>query len=850
MPVPLPVDSCIDQLFQAIDRKNIVALEAPPGSGKSTRVPLRLLERQHDQTRGQTILLQPRRLAAVGVASRIADEHGSPLGGKIGYSVRFDSRRSGQTQLLVCTEGILRRMLSSDVTLPGISLVIFDEFHERSLDADLLLAMLRQLQRTLRPDLKLLIMTATFDDRIAEAIDELEVICVDARTYPVAVEYQPLNPRDRLDDATAAAAARAFNRSDGDVLVFLPGRGEIEAVAAKLGSSRVPAGSIYRLHGTLSLDEQRRAISPSSDQRIILSTNIAETSLTVPGVTTVVDSGLARVMRYDPAKGLDRLQLETITQASATQRAGRAGRVAAGRAIRLYAEQSFASRPAYLEPELHRVDLSEAMLQLLQWGENDWRQLPWLTPPREGNVEAAVTLLERLGLIEGGALNSLGSLVAEYPTHPRLGRLIAGAAGHRERLLGCMAAALLSERDPFFPGGQRGGSGTIRRGGGETGGNSSRRWDCDVCERIEVLLTCRGGDATPFGVLDSRAVKQLFDVAERLYRVRAESQSRIEWPSRLTAADREALRRGLLTAYPDRVAMRRRPGDRRAVMVGGVGTALSDESGVVFGDYFLCLDADNSGVEAKVRWASEVHSEWLRGNNRRETDDLFYSPTANAVICRRRQYWLDLVIGEQPASIADPAAAADVLASAMRQMWPKPISGDAKERIDLLIGRIRIAANAYPEAAIPAIGEAELKQLLPSICQNKTRMAEVQSSDWEAYLLGSLAHEQRVLLSRELPTKITVPSGRTFAIDYSGERPMLSLRIQDAFGMDSNPTICGGRVPLQMQLLAPNGRPQQITTDLPSFWRNGYTIVRKELKRRYAKHAWPDQPWLSPEKEK
>ena len=860
MPLPLPIDPLLPEIAAAIAASPITVVRAPPGSGKSTRLPAYLLEHR-SAADGQILLLQPRRIAAVSVAARIASEVGSPLGGAIGYAVRFESRAGRDTRLLVATEGILRRRLNSDITLGGIGAVIFDEFHERSLDGDLLLAIVRRLQESLRPDLRIVLMSATLAAEDLNAkLGDVRVVQTEGTMHPVQVKYLPMNPRDRLPEATAAAVAAAVERHGGDCLAFLPGRGEIYQTRAAL--QRIGVGAdvdVHTLYSGMTLQEQQAAVQPSQRPRIILATNIAETSLTIEGVRSVVDSGLAKVLRYSPATGLDSLKLEPACVAALQQRAGRAGRTAPGVAYRLCSEAAASARPYALQPEIERVDFSAALLQLYVWGEPDVASLPWVDPPRPEAVAAAAELLRRLQLVDDAGITALGRRVGQLPLHPRLGRLICEGESLGVGKLACWAAALLSERDPFLPAKNQ--STTIRReGGGATAG--VRRWDCDIVERIEAIFAYRdrGVPVSAFGEIHRQGYEQIRKIAGQIAAdgdVSADGEIADDHRSddavagkpnnaaTITEAESSALRHAFLEAFPDRVALRRRPTDPRGVMVGRTGVKLAAESGVSRSDLFLCLDVDAAGTDALVRRATAIEREWLNGPNLRRGDELFFSPTANAVQARRRLYWLDLLLEESPAAIEDRTAAAAVLAGAAASMWPRCLPAD-RQSIESLLGRIALLRRYLPDLEFPAVDEAALRPLLERMCAGKTSIAELQRADWCSQILSMLDGQQQAALARETPTKFRSPQGPEVAIDYSADSPSASLRIQEAYGLQENPRICGGRVPIQLHLLAPNGRPQQITTDLASFWRSGYPTVKKELKRRYSKHAWPDDPTVVP----
>ncbi len=844
---PLPIDSLIPSILQAVRENPIVIVEAPPGSGKTTRVPPALIASFAVEDR-RIVLLQPRRIAVQSVANRIAEESNSKLGHTIGYAVRFDARFNAQTQLLVATEGIVRRMLSDDISLSNVSVVVFDEFHERSLDSDLLLAMCRHLQSTIRPDLKIVIMSATISsESISQQLQGVPVLRAEGRMFPVDIRYAPMNARDKLSNAVAQCTAEAIQKHQGDALVFLPGKGEIFQVQGQLEGQLSKEIEIVPLFGAMTMEQQSYAVRTSQRRRVILSTNIAETSLTIEGIRIVIDSGMARVLRYDPTSGLDRLCLEPICRASADQRAGRAGRVAPGVTYRLWSEASQRAKVAYLEPELHRVDFASALLQLYAWNESEIEQLPWLEPPRETNLSAAVRLLDLLGATYAGELTDLGKQMADLPLHPRLARLVIEGKSRNAFNQTAWAAAMLSEREPFIRSSSAKPNASFNRPRGGSSVQPSvtqqpKRWPCDVCEQLEAIAESQqhGNSITKFGEIHRNTLSTIAKVAEQIQR---DVQCKVDSNDDVTQQDAIdiAIRKSLLAAFPDRLAKRRGRGQERALMVGGKGVKLSHESGVVQHDLFICLDAEASGSEASVRKASGIEREWLTGDNIRTVDELFYSPTHKAVQCRRRTYWIDLMLEESPAAISDPTQAAAILAKAALADWQRCFPSDDKE-LQNLIGRINLLARFEPSLQLHAVDQARLQSVCESICRNVTSLDQIKSANWSSYLVGSLNAEQASALHRLCPAKVSAPNGRQFTIDYSQDQPILAIKIQDAFGMRQNPRVCDGKQVVQMHLLAPNMRTQQITNDLASFWASGYEVCKKELKRRYAKHAWPDDP--------
>ncbi len=841
----LPIDDALPDIVAAVQSNACVVVEAPPGAGKTTRVAPALLEINAQKV----VLVQPRRIAARASASRIASELGGDVGGLVGYQVRFDRRVSAATRLVAMTPGILLRQLQSDIELAGVSVVILDEFHERSLEYDLLLGMLRRVQTELRLDLRLVVMSATLNtESIREYLHNPPVISVPGQLHPVQIHYSRFGTRGRLTDLVAEQTARAAMENSGDVLVFLPGAGEIEQVARQLEGQAAREGwEVMRLFGDMAAQDQDRVLQPCSQRKIILSTNIAETSLTIDGVRVVVDSGWARVQRVDPSLGLNSLELEPIAKASAVQRAGRAGRTAPGVCYRLWDEATHRSRPEHLEPEILRVDLSGAVLQLLCWGESNLSVFPWVTAPRESAIELALQLLERIDAISAGQPTPLGRMLVQLPVQPRLGRLL--IEGHTLKIpqSAALVAAMLSERDVFDRAQQ---TGTVRKGTrpeSRSQTNATHHHDCDVTNRLTVLqnfLRGRSGSwETGSMAVKPGAARQVARVAEQLEKQAEQTLGRVTRHSdshESSCADQ--LPRALLAAFPDRLARRRGPNDARGLMVGGRGVKLENSSGVREAELFLCIDVDAGGSEASVRQATAIEPEWLPIEHLRQSDDRFLHPTQGTVITRRRTYWLDLVIEETPVATPLDETTAELLAGAAVQQWHKVMPNDDKS-LNSWLGRVRWLAEAMPDSGLPALTPEGLRASLIQWCYGLRSIDELKQLPWRSLLEDLLDANHRRLLQQSAPESFTLPSGRTVTLQYElGKPPILAARIQEFFGLKETPRVAGGRVPLLLHLLAPNMRCQQITDDLASFWKNTYSVVRKELRIRYPKHSWPENP--------
>jgi ATP-dependent helicase HrpB len=829
MLVPLPIDEVLPALLQALESGSSAVLVAPAGAGKTTRVPPALLA--SGRIAGRIVMLEPRRVAARAAARRMAEEHGWTLGAEAGYQVRFDRRCTRGTRILVVTEGILVRMLQDDPFLEGTGAVIFDEFHERSIHTDLALAMSRRVQAEVRPDLKILVLSATLDPApVAAYLGGAPVLQSAGRLFPVDIAYLD-EPDPRPTHLVAAAGVRrAFARTGGDVLGFLPGVSEIRRTAEELeGWAAAQGADVLPLYGDLPPEQQDRALRPGPRPRVVLATNVAETSVTVAGVRAVVDTGLARVLRHDPALGLDRLELGRISRASADQRAGRAGRQGPGLCLRLWTAAEHRGLHEREEPEIRRIDLAGPALELLCWGETDLERFGWFEPPEPAALERARELLTRLGALGARGVTPLGRQMAALPVHPRLARLLIEGhrLGHPEAA--ARVAALLSERDLF-----------ARDKSRPVGRSRS-----DVIDRLDAIEALDRGVAR-------FVLRAAEDLAERLRRDPFPGGPRRR---RLAQRDSEgmsrdeSLLRALLTAFPDRLARRREPGGRRAVLAGGRGVVLAEDSSVLDPELFLCIDLDagrrGERAEALVRVASGVEPGWLPPEVLLRDVETEFDPAAERVVALRRTRYDGLVIEEAEVP-ADPERAAEILAAAASRDIERalPLREPAVER---WLSRLRCLAEWMPELELPRFTDAELRGLLPELCTGRRSFDELRRAPLLPSLQGRLTYRQREALERQAPERLQVPSGSRIALIYqTSGPPVLPVKIQELFGLADTPRIAGGRVAVLLHLLAPNGRPQQVTQDLRSFWDTTYQEVRKELRGRYPRHAWPEDPWNAP----
>jgi ATP-dependent helicase HrpB len=788
-------------------------------------------------------MLQPRRVAARAAAERIAQENKWIVGDQVGYHIRFDRKISASTRLRVLTEGILTRQLLDDPFLEGVGAVLLDEFHERSLHTDIAAALLREVQQTVRDDLILIVMSATLDaEPVAKFLGGCPILRVEGRTFPVEVSYrgqQAGGAKVPLPDRAAAAVAEVTHDSSdaGDVLVFLPGAQEIRRTAGRLdATAREHDLLVLPLHGTLPAEEQTRALRPADRRKIVLATNIAETSLTIEGVDTVIDSGLARVAGYDPRRGLDRLELKRISKASAKQRAGRAGRTRPGKCVRLWSQRDEQAMADFELPEIKRVDLCGTVLALHAWGKSDVRGFGWYESPPEEMLLAAERLLEMLGALQNGAITTIGRQLMAIPAHPRIARLLLAAAEEGFLEEGSAIAAVLSEKDLLLTDFQT----PPRERGPATQGSSDLliRLDLlDCAERAKFASHLRAEG------IDLVAARQASRIREELLRI---GRRLVRKPHR-TPQDADLLKLALF-AYPDRLVRRREKDPTAGVIVGGGGVRLAPESVVRQPEFYLALDArddQRSGSrEAMVRIASAIEPAWLEElfpTQIHRERAVVYDAARDRVVGRARVWYRDLLVREDDNAAIDPEQAAAALADAVRPQAVEIFESDEQARE--WQARLALLRKHMPEHPWPQLDAGELASLLVEAGHGKRSIAELKRANLASLLEGRLSYPLDRLFEQHAPRTITVPSGSEIRLSYSkGERPVLAVRLQEIFGWTQTPRIAGGRVPIVLHLLAPNFRPVQITDDLHSFWSTAYFQVRKDLKVRYPRHAWPDDP--------
>jgi len=824
----------------ALARAPNLVLRAPTGAGKTTRVAPALVDANAVQ--GVVLLLEPRRMAARAAARRIAAERGVTLGGdEVGYVVRFDRKATARTRVIAMTYGIFLRRLQEDPFLEGVGAVLFDEIHERSLDADLALALARKIQRDVRPELRLVAMSATLDAvPLARFLGEATVVTSEGRSHPVAVRHTAMPGEREMDRAVTAAVAIALADTTGDLLVFLPGVGEIRrAAAALVALAERERLVVMELYGDLPAEQQDAVLKRAERRKIVLSTNVAESSLTIDGITAVVDTGLARVLRFDPSVGLDRLEISRISRASADQRAGRAGRTAPGLCLRLWSEHDDRALRPGEEPEVARVDLSRAVLALRAFGEPDAKRFAWFEAPPPTAIETAEELLRDLGAIDEQGLTSTGRLLSGLPLPPRIGRLLVEAAR-----LGCLdraalAAAILTERDP------------LRRGRDAPKLRATTTYESDLLERVLLLerfaeAPSPGDQAWPdLPLLNVGAAQGVLRVARDLRSMLREAAPVSDPAS--GSAD-ESFLCALLAAFPDRVARRRERGSDRAVMVGGRGLRVGPESVVHTAELFVCVDVEagrrGERAESIVRQASAVEEAWLSPSLLRTVSEVAFDETLERVTGTSRRMYRDLVLAEK--SVTPPLEEASKLLAERAAAAPARALDLEDEEIRGFLARVGSLALWMPELALPAFDETTLATVAGELAEGRRSFEEMRRLPLRETLEARLSYQQKRTLREQAPESLAVPSGSEIRLRYElGRPPVLAVRIQELFGMRDSPRVAGGRIAVVVHLLAPNGRPQQVTDDLASFWRNTYAEIRKELRARYPKHSWPEDPFTA-----
>jgi ATP-dependent helicase HrpB len=843
---PLPIDPLLPEIVASLLAHPTLVLEAPPGAGKTTRVPRAMLDAGLAE-RGEIVVLEPRRLATRMAARRVADELGESPGGTVGYQVRFEDVSGPRTRVRFVTEGILGRRLLASPGLDGVAAVVLDEFHERHLQGDVALALVERLRRTSRPDLRVIAMSATLaTGPLAEYLGA-PVLRAEGRRFEVSIEHLAA-PDDRPIASQVASAVRTLVAAglDGDILVFLPGAAEIRRTREACAKIAAEADLLLvPLHGDLSPQEQDTAVRPGPRRKVILSTNVAESSVTIEGVVAVVDAGLARVASQAPWSGFPRLRIEKISRASATQRAGRAGRTRPGRCLRLYTRADFESRPDHDAPEIRRLDLTQTWLELAALGASD---VPWLEAPPEAHTRAAKDLLRRLGAMDAGGVSATGRAMLRFAVHPRAARVV--VEGERRGVAedACIAAAILAEGDIRA-------SSRAQFGEGRTDDRATE--GSDLVALLDLFREAEDSRFSPGALraagLDPGATHTVARASSQLARSCKGGRGRFEG----SAAEAEgALRMALLAGYPDRVARRVRPGSRALALAGGGSAELSATSVVRDAEWLVALDAEErqgpppgprtQGSPAArggvvVRLASAIEPEWLLDlfpDDIVEERVVTWDARAERVQSRESMIWDGLVLHASESTDAPAADASRVLAEAALAAGPGAFA--PREALDRWLARARFAASVTGSS--PAPDDDAVRIAIEQLCEGRRSFAELR----QASLLDVLRHGPGMRtgdVDRLAPERVTLAGGRAVEVTYdAGKPPGIASRLQDFFGMSDGPKVGGGTVPLVLELLAPNGRAVQVTKDLAGFWERHYPAIRKELMRKYPRHSWPEDP--------
>ena len=804
-------------LNAALRSRPAAVVTAPPGSGKSTLLPLTLLEGLDSASEisrtGKILMLEPRRLAARQVALRMAAISGTKPGSLVGYRMRFETCVSAQTRIEVLTEGILTRMLVKDPMLEGVAAVIFDEFHERSLTADVALALAREAQRLVRPDLKIVLMSATLDcDALCAALDA-PLIRGEGRPFPVEIRHAPVPDIGmHAAEAVAHVVRQAHRNHEGDILAFLPGEAEIRRCTELLGEALSPT-RVYPLYGMLPTREQQAAIAPSApgERKVVLATPIAETSLTIEGVRVVVDAGLCRRMVFDPQNGLSGLQTVRISLDMAEQRSGRAGRVAQGVCYRLWSPATERQMAPTRKPEILEADLSSVVLDIAAWGNGDIDALPWLTPPPAASVAGARRLLTLLDALDGAAITTEGRAIQALPCHPRIAHMLVRANTAERKALACDIAALLEEKDPL-------------------GGPDA---DADLTSRIDALRSARSGKAV------GRGWNRIIPLAGQYRRL-------VRVPEDNAVPDAFAVGSLVAAAYPERIAHLRPEGLGRYTLASGDPACLEASDALSAYDWLAVASLNTRpGAEGRIFLAAPLEEACLPAMAR-SRDHLAWDAKQGTLVARRELRIGQLLVSARPLVEVDPEERMRILCEAARKEGPSMFNWS--EEVQQLSRRITAVAAWHPELCLPELSQeavlARAEEWLPLHAGRATTAAELRKIDLGAALWGLLSYGQQQAVERLAPSQISVPTGSRIRVEYrqGAELPVLRVRLQECFGLTETPRVDDGRRPVLMELLSPGYKPVQLTTDLASFWRDTYFEVRKELRRRYPKHAWPDDP--------
>ncbi|MCH7409827.1 ATP-dependent helicase HrpB [Belliella sp. DSM 111904] len=807
--IDLPVREIISQVQETLKNENTLIIQAPPGAGKSTLLPLALLEENYLKGK-KIIMLEPRRLATKSIASRMADLLGEPVGNTVGYRIRFESRISPQTRLEVVTEGILTRMLHSDNALEDIGLVIFDEFHERNIHADVAMALCREAQQVLRPDLKIMVMSATLDMPQLAHLLKAPVIESKGKMYPVDIIYQGDIDPWLLPEMCAKATIDAVNKHQGDVLVFLPGQGEIKKTEAIL-KKQLSDFSIHPLYGQLSPSAQFQAIMPNrhGKRKVVLSTSIAETSLTIEGITIVIDSGFGKTSKFDPNSGLSKLETIRIAKDSADQRAGRAGRLQPGTCYRLWSKATQANLQSYRTPEILEADLAFMVLDMYAWGVSNVRDLTWLTPPPQGTIAQAIEILTQLNAVENGKITNHGKKIHNVPAHPRISHMLVNAADEDNVSLAADIAGVLEERDPL----------------GQDAG-------VDINKRIEALRRARKEK------LSVKGLNKIEKIASNYRKIfGAKEENNLPDPFETGAM--------IALAYPERIAFARPGNNAQFQLSNGRIAMISHRDDLAHESWLAVAHIDARDHMGKIFLASQLNPKDLLPFVK-ETRKVLWDSRKGGLIASNDLSIGSIILKSTPIKELKAGDLEEALSMALIKEGESLL--DINEKVVQLQGRmasLRIwsPTEKWPDWSTESIISRN-KELLAPYFSNIKKPEDFKKLDLFEILKSSLSYESSQAFESLVPEKIEVPSGSKLPLKYSqhGEAPVLAVRLQEVFGWLETPQINEGKTNIVLHLLSPGFKPVQVTSDLNSFWNNTYFEVKKDLKRRYPKHAWPENP--------
>jgi ATP-dependent RNA helicase HrpB len=835
----LPIYDLDEDIIGAVRGGRRLILQAPTGSGKSTQVPQILLDGGALES-GRCVILQPRRLATRMLAKRVAEERGGPLGAEVGYQIRLDNVSSPETRILFVTEGILLRQMLANPHLDGVSTLIFDEFHERHLFSDVSLARALDLQDSTRPDLKIVVMSATLDGaQLERHLAPCQTLSSEGRTYPVEIEFLRHEPRDDPPwELAAEAVAENFDRTDGDILVFMPGAYEIQRTISEI-NHRAPSGCILLpLHGELPASEQDKAVARTAKRKIIVSTNVAETSLTIDGVTMVVDSGLARVARYDPHRGINTLLIEKISRASAEQRAGRAGRTAPGVCLRLWTQRDHALRAAAELPEIRRLDLAETVLSLKAAGVRDLKSFRWIDAPDEKSLARAEQLLSDLGALDGhsGEITATGRRMLSFPVHPRYARMFLAAREFNCVRAAALIAALTQSRNLLLRAERR-----VEEERSEIFGHG-------ISDFLILIRAFSYAQRHKFRVDALRPLAIHADAArqvEKLFGQFLEIARGEGLDTESGAARDEAIARCVLAGFADQVARRRSGGTLICDIVHGrrgqlVRSSVAQNSRLIVAAEINEIEGRSGDAQIVLSLATQIEEDWLREMFPEDFEDRAahrFDKSQNRVVVRRERIFRDLVIDSQDRD-ADPSPEASAcLAQAVA-------AGDLtltqwNDSVEQWIARVNFLASALPEHDIPRIGSTEREYIIHLACDGATNYREFKDRPILGLVRSLLSPAHQQLVDKHAPERFELPGGRRAKVTYAPDtRPFLSARIQDLYGVSDELKIAAGRVPLVIHVLAPNHRPVQVTNNLKTFWVEAYPKLKQQLQRQYPKHEW------------